>query len=227
MNMTFALATIVVIVVACLGAIIYQLKLKKQAAEKGYFISLVQFLKKGAATSDYEHKLVLEHLDGIMSTKEAQISEAMMLLMLEQEKIGKIKTELTAKEEKIQDLMSALGDLGIENAKAEDKSARQATTIHQLCANLAELVTTKKNSEERSKLLESDMATAAAKADSTIHFLKADAEQLLVLIAGQWSQLDDARTTIDANNEKVADLALELSKHTEEISTIELHQSPL
>ena len=41
-----------------------------------------------------------------------------------------------------------------------------------------------------------------------------------MLIAGQWSQLDDARTMIDANNEKVADLTLELSKRTEEISTI-------
>ena len=219
MNTTFALATIVVILVACLGAIIYRLHLKKQA-EKSYFTSLVQFMKNEAANGACEQKSVSDRLHWIILTQEAQIFEAMIVLMFEQENIRKMKSELTAKEERIQDLTSAIGDLGIEKAKIEDKSEGQATTIQQLSADLAETEAKKKNAEERSKLLELDMATAAGKADSKIRFLKADAEQLLVLIASQWSQLDDARTMIDANNEKVADLTLELSKHTEEISTI-------
>lgn len=49
-NTTCVLATIVMIlVVACLGATIYLLHLKKQAEIK-YFINLVQFMKQEAAT---------------------------------------------------------------------------------------------------------------------------------------------------------------------------------
>ena len=162
MNMTFALTTIVVIIFACLASIIYRLHLKKQA-EKSYFISLVQFMNNEAANGACELKSVSDRLHWIISTQEAQIFEAMLVLMFEQENIRKMKSELTAKEEKIQNLTSALGDLRIEKAKVEDKSAGQATTIQQLSADLAEIETKKKNAEERSKLLESDMVTAAAK----------------------------------------------------------------
>lgn len=62
------------------------------------------------------------------------------------------------------------------------------------------------------------MATAAAKAESRIRFLKADAKHLLELIASQWSQMDEARTGIDATNEKIAELELKLRNRTEEIS---------
>ena len=91
---------------------------------------------------------------------------------------------------------------------AEDQSKRQATAIQQLNANLAEVETKKNAAADQSKLLKSNMATAAAKAGCRVQFLKADAEQLLKLIASQWSQLDEARTGIDATNEKIAELEL-------------------
>lgn len=218
-NNTFAIATIVMILIACLGATIHRLHLKKQA-EKSYLTSLVQFMNKEAVNVAWELKSVSDRLRWFISTQEAQIFESIVVLMFEQENSRGMRTELTAQEERIQDLKSALGELGIEKAKIEGKSARQATAIQQLNANLAEVETKKNAAEDRSQLLKSDIATAAAKAESRIQFLKADAEHLLELIASQWSQLDEARTRIDATNEKIAELELKLSNRTEEISII-------
>lgn len=53
----------------------------------------------------------------IISTQEAQIFELIIVLIFEQEKIRKMKSKLTTKKERIQDLTSALRDLGIEKAK--------------------------------------------------------------------------------------------------------------
>lgn len=218
-NNTFAIATIVMILIACLGATIHRLHLKKRA-EKGYLTSLVQFMNNEAANVAWELKSVSDRLHWFISTQEAQIFESIVVLMFEQENSRRMRTELTAKGEIIQDLKSALGDLGIEKTKVEDKSARQATTIQQLNANLAEVETKKNAAEDRSQLLESKMATAAAKVESRIQFLKADAEQLLEIITSQWSQLDEARTGIDATNETIAELESKLSNRTEEISII-------
>lgn len=80
---------------------------------------------------------------------------------------------------------SKLGALVIKKRKVEDQSTRQATAIQQLNANLADVETKKNAAEDQSKLLKSNMATAAAKAGLRIQFLKADAEQLLKLIASQ------------------------------------------
>lgn len=216
-NNTFAIATIVMILVAFLGATIHRLHLKKQA-EKCYLTSLFQFMNNERANVAWELKSVSDRLRWFISTQEAQISESMVVLMFEQENIRSMKTELTVKGERIRDLNSELGDLGIEKAKVEDKSARQATAIQQLHANLAEVETQKNAAEDRSQVLQSDMATAAAKAESRIRFLKADAKHLLELIASQWSQMDEARTGIHATNEEIAELELKLRNRTEEIS---------
>lgn len=218
-NNTFAIATIVMILIACLGATIRRLHLKKQA-EKSYLMSLVQFMNNEALSVAWELKSVSDRLHWFISTQEAQIFESIVVLMFEQENSRRMRTELTAKGERIQNLKSALGDLGNEKTKVEDKFGRQATAIQQLHANLSEDETKKNAAENRSQLLKSGMAAAAAKAKSRIQFLKSDAEQLLELIASQWSQLDEARTRIDATNEKIAELELKLSNRTEEISII-------
>lgn len=221
-NNTVAIATIVmilVILVACLGATIHRLCLKKQA-EKCYLTSLVQFMNKEAVNCAWELKSVSDHLRWFISTQEAQIFESIVELMFEQENSRRMKTELILKGERIRDLNSELDDIGIEKTKVEDKSTRQATAIQQLNTKLAEVKTQKNTAEERSQVLESDMATAAAKAETRIRFLKADAKHLLELIASQWSQMGEARVEIDATNEKIAELELKLSNRTEEISII-------
>lgn len=128
MNNTFAIATFVMMLIACLGATIYRLHLKNQAP-KGYLTSLAQFRNYETVNVASELKSMSDRLRWFISTQEAQIFESMIALMSEQENSSRMKAELIAKGERIQDLKSALEDLVIEKTKVEGQSTRQATAI--------------------------------------------------------------------------------------------------
>lgn len=71
-----------------------------------------------------------------------------------------MKSDLTSKGRRIQNLTLALRDLGVKRTKVEDNSASQAAAIQQLKADFTEVETKKKNAEDTSKLLDCKMATA-------------------------------------------------------------------